>query len=276
MTTGKQAFLDLVNHDNQTSLTQEDVIFGSVTDEGDRSHVTLVANPEGRYTRSVTFDYRRLRLSHLFGFFQPRVTVPDGVTPTVELFIEWVAERYGIRFEADVLTITAKTTEEGNFYIVEAKDSSLVYNDQATFLLDFSKIEISTVIGPETHNFIYPTTQDETQPLLGDALVYSSGWIVSEAAVDLGELLVGNFATDNLRWLTSTLSGEDWVSLKDTLTERNLYGAYVVHNGPVAEYELLRIQDVSILNSKAATNVLVLKLDPTTCSNLTGYLTYYY
>lgn len=277
MADSKQAFLDLVAKDNPIRLTKDDVIFGSVTDDNERSNVTLTANPEGRYTRSVTFDYRRLRLSSLFGFFQPKVQAPTTEVPSVDVFIALVAAQYGITFEPEVLTITAKTTEEGHYYVVEAKDTSLVYSDQATFRLDFPKIDISTVIGGDSTNFVYPTVQAAGVLVpKADALVYSGGWLVSEAAVDLGELLVGNTATDNLRWLISTLSGEDWVSIKNTETEHNLFGSLVEHNGPVAEYPLIAESAVSILIPPTATRVLALRLSDLWCRDYTGVLTIYY
>lgn len=278
MTDSKQAFLDLVEHDNQVRLTKDDVIFGAVTDEGERSSVTLAANPTGRYTRSVTFDYRRLRLSRIFGFFQPKVSASGYEVPSVEVFIELVAAKYGIRFEPEVLTITAKTTEEGHFYVVEAKDTSMVYSDQVTFSIEFEQIDITTVIGSDSTNYVYPTVQPEGDGAVvkADALVYSGGWMVKEAEVDLAELLVGYSATDNLRWLTSTLSGEDWVFIKDTLEDRNLFGSLVEYNGPVADYKLLADSAVSILLPPLATRVLALRLDDQWCKNFTGVLTFYY
>lgn len=126
----QQRFIDLVNKDNSLTLTKNDVILGKVSDLPDgRSKTKILAVRGSGYRGGVTLHYQRLRFSKLFGFFQPKVEVPPGFEPTIPLFIAQVELRYGIRLKEDEVIISRKTTEEGDFYVVEARDTSLLYSD---------------------------------------------------------------------------------------------------------------------------------------------------
>ena len=274
----KQQFLDLVNQDNVLALTEKDVIFGTVNEIESRDVTRIKAAPDSGYRGGVTLRYNRLKLGKLFGFFQPKVLVPDSTEPTPELLVALVKENYGIALELDDVVVLRKTIPEGDFYIVEAKDTSLVYSGSAEILLTFNQLEISTVIDSETQSYVYPTPQEEALPPKTDALVYSGGWYIPEASIELSAFVAGNSADKNLAWLTQTLSGEDWVFQEAVPHPRNLAGGLVVFNGPENEYELIAEDVVSLLSPKGESirNVLVVKIDETLCEDLVGLLTFYY
>lgn len=274
----QERFIGQVNSDNETTLTPEDVIFGSVADtDMDRSQTRIVATPGSGYRGGVTLRYRRLRLSKLFGFFQPKVPVPDGAEPTPELLIASVKANYGITLDPLDVTISRKTLEEGDFFVVEAKDTSLVYSDTADFMLQFNQLDIETVIGTDSQSYVYPTEQLEEEPRKIDGFVYAGGWVVPEASVELSEFLVGQEADHNLMWLTQTLSGESWY-VDNNPGEHNLFGALVDYNGPISGYALIPDEVVTVLVRPTGEEmrVLALKPDPAYCTDFVGCLTYYY
>lgn len=275
----QQRFIDLVNKDNSLTLTKNDVILGKVNDLPDgRSKTRILAVRGSGYRGGVTLHYQRLRFSKLFGFFQPKVEVPQGFEPTIPLFIAQVELRYGIRLKEDEVIISRKTTEEGDFYVVEAKDTSLVYSDTAEFMLEFHQIEISTVVDGSSLNFVYPTEQPEDETRRIDAVVYSGGWVVPEAKVELSAFLVGQFADYNLMWLTQTLSGESWYFHETLPMEHNIGGALVEYNGPAEGLKLLEDPDLALLvpPTEPHENVLVMRLDQELCTDFVGVLTFYY
>lgn len=275
--TSQERFIGQVNEDNETTLTADDVIFGSVTDtQAERSKTRIVAARGSGYRGGVTLHYQRLKLGKLFGFFQPKVQVSTGSEPTPEFLIASVELQYGLKLDPKDVTISKKVTEEGEFFLVEAKDTSLVYSDSTEFLLEFEQIEIGTIVGDDSQNYVYPTTQeDQTRKI--DGLVYSGGWLVPEAGVELSEFLVGNEPDHNLMWLTQTLAGEDWY-IDDNPGENNLFGAVVEYNGDSAGFELIPQDVVTILSKQEGGlgKVLALKLSEVHCVNFAGALTFYY
>lgn len=274
----KQEFLDLVNQDNSLALTNKDVIFGTVLDTEDRSTTRIKAAPGSGYRGGVTLHYRRLKLGTLFGFFQPKVLVPDSTEPTPQLLLALVKEQYGVDIALEDMVVLRKTIPEGDFYVVEAKDTSMVYSDTVEILLTFNQLEISTVIDPDSLSYVYPTTQNPDEPAKIDGLVYSGGWYVPEASVELSKFVAGNFADKNLAWLVQTLSGDDWDFEPSDSRPYNLAGALVDYNGPVSGVSLIDDLVVSLLcpQEESDRNVLVLKLDETLCDNFVGLMTIYY
>lgn len=274
----QERFIGQVNSDNEATLTPDDVMFGSVLDtDMDRSQTRIVAAPGSGYRGGVTLRYRRLKLSKLFGFFQPKVPVPDGQEPTPELLIASVSAQYGIRLDPADVVISRKTLEEGDFFLVEAKDTSLVYSDQTEFLLQFNQLDIETVIGTDSLSYVYPTDQNAEEPRKIDGFVYAGGWVVPEAGIELSKFLVGQEADHNLMWLTQTLSGEDWF-VDNNPGEHNLFGALVDYNGPATEYASIPEEVVSVLlpPNLEQYRVMALKPNPEYCTDFVGCLTYYY
>lgn len=275
----KQQFIAQVNQDNlNLVLTKDDVVFGTVSDNPEgRSITRIVAVPGSGYRGGVTLRYNRLRLGKLFGFFQPKVLVPDDTEPTPGLLIALVKDRYGVELSEEDLTILRKTTSQGDFYVVEARDTSLKYSESTEIMLEFNQLEIGTVIDSETNNYVYPIEQGDGIPRLIDGLVYSGGWFVPEAGIELTAFTMGMSGDANLAWLAQTLSGDDWTHSLEP-RERNTEGSLVDYNGPISGVALIEDPAISLLSTPSGevSNVLVLKLDPTLCTSVTGSLTFYY
>lgn len=275
----KQEFITQVNRDNlNLVLTKDDVVFGKVNDDQEgRSITRIVAVPGSGYRGGVTLRYNRLRLGKLFGFFQPKVLVPDDTEPTPGLLIALVKDRYGVELFEDDLIILRKATSQGDFYVVEAKDTSLKFSESTEIKLEFNQLEIDVVIDSETNNYVYPVEQVDGAGRLIDGLVYSGGWFVPEAHIELSAFVMGMSGDANLAWLAQTLSGDDWSHSLEP-RERNTEGSLVDYNGPISGVSLIEEPAISLLTppSGGDGNVLVLTLDPTHCTGVTGSLTFYY
>lgn len=266
--------LDQVNTANTLDLTTDDVVFGPVaTEQSGRTVTRLQAAPGSGYRGGVTLRYNRLDLGRLFGFFQPKLDVEAGGTPDATWLLAKVEEYYGVSLSPTEVTVLQKSTEEGYFFVVEATDSSYRYSSSAEFQLVFVKIELASLLAAPSDNYVYPTPQETPSAI--DALVYSGGWLIPEAALRLGNLLVGQVADDDLMWLTQTLSGDDWCNDPLAVQDFNLADGLVEYNGPVAGWSPVAESAVSILAPPTATRVLAVRISAK-CRNLVGCLTFYY
>ena len=265
--------VDLINSTNQLKLQPSRVAFTDPVDQDDLSTTTITATPPG-YWGSAVITYRRLGLDHLFSYFTPRVLVEDG-----EEFIDddelirRVRSRYPVKLEADNVTIVREEREDGVYYVITAKDSSLVYKSSvAVGTRPRNQIRISDVILPETENYVYPNASTERIY----ARIYSGGWYVPEASQELSRFIVGQAPDSNLAWLTTILSGEQWVLDDVEPALRNLAGARVRYNGLVENVELHPDNGIMLYKFPTALNVMLLELSDTLCTGLVGRLTYYY
>lgn len=271
----KGKLVELINNTNEISLTQDDIVFGTVKTQPDSRSVTKIVAAEGSgYRGGVTLRYNRINLGSLFGFFQPKINADAAGSPSVDWLLAKVAELYGVEIPSSDVVVSRKTTEEGDFFLVDAKDTSYYYSSSAEFQLVFDQIEITTLIGESTDNYVYPTSQSGELKI--DGLVYSGGWAIPEATLSLSEFLVGQTVDEDLMWLTQTLSGDDWCLDPSNPQDFNLAESLVEYNGPTSDFSPEPDQAVTLLNPPNANHVLVLKVSETMCSNLAGFLTFYY
>ena len=266
--------VDLINSNNDLKLQPSRVAFTNPVDiDGDLSRTEVTAIPPG-YWGTATITYRRLGLDHLFSFFTPRVLTEEG-----EVFIEdaevirRVSERYPVKLDIDSVTIVHEEREDGVYYVITAKDSSLVYKSSVTVgTRPRIQIPIDEFIQSETESYVYPNASEKR----AYARIYSGGWYVPEASLELSKYLVGQEPDSNLVWLTTTLSGDQWLMDAEDATLRNLAGARVRYNGPVADIELHPDTGIMLYKFPTALNVMLLELSDTLCTGLVGRLTYYY
>jgi hypothetical protein len=97
--TAKQELIDLINHDNHTTLTVDDVTFSAptiVNYQGRNTQVTVSANPNSALSGSMNVFYNRLAVSGL-GYIG--VVSADAITP--EEFLAMVSANKGIDLLAE-------------------------------------------------------------------------------------------------------------------------------------------------------------------------------
>ena len=271
-TISKSSLIDLVNSENTKKLVPTDVTVSNPTEVADdRSDVTLTGN--GRYRGSVSVNYRRLGLDHLFACFVPRILVNPEENPLSPAeVVARVRERFPITLEVDELDIVHEAREDGDYYTVTAKDNSLVYK-ASVVLGTRPKVQapISNVVIPTSASYVYPLPDTER----AYARIYSGGWAVPECTAELSELLVGSLADVNLTWLVNILSGDDW-ALTAEPSEYNLQDAMVTYNGPVSGIDLMPDEGITLYSYPNYDHVLLLELSDVLCTGLVGKLTLYY
>ena len=268
----EKALLGLINKANASELKPIHVTYGKPVDVSDLSKVTVTGR--NGYRGNVDVTYRRLGLNHLFSFFQPRILVDDlDAILTADQVIAKINERYPVRLEASDLTVEREAREDGDYYVVTAKDSSLVYKDSVTVgTRPRVQIPITDVILPETSSYVYPNTSESR----AYARIYSGGWYLPECWIELSQLLVGAKADVNLTWLTTIVSGDQWLLDTTAPGALNLAGARVTYNGPVDGINLHPDDGMMLYRFPEAKFVVLLELSDSLCTGMVGKLTYYY
>lgn len=268
----EKALLDLINTTNTTELKPTNVTYGKPVDVADQSTVTVTGR--NGYRGDVNVTYRRLGLDHLFAFFQPRILVDDDETELAPATVlARIQERYPVRLEVDEVTVMREAREDGDYYVVTAKDNSLVYKDSVTVgTRPRVQIPIADHILPETSSYVYPNNSADR----AYARIYSGGWYLPECGIELSQLLVGANADVNLTWLTTIVSGDQWLLDTTAPGPLNLAGARVTYNGPVDGINLHPDDGMMLYRFPAAKNVVLIELSDSLCTGMVGKLTYYY
>lgn len=80
--TAKQELIDLINHDNHTTLSADDVTFSApsiVNYQGRNTQVTVTANPNTQFSGNMNVFYNRLAVSDLgyIGIVSADIISPD-------------------------------------------------------------------------------------------------------------------------------------------------------------------------------------------------------
>lgn len=267
-----QALLDLINTTNSTELKPNQVTYGKPADVAEQSTVTVTGR--NGYRGDVNVTYTRLGLDHLFSFFQPRILVDEAegaLSPATVL--ARIQERYPVRLEVDEVTVQYEQREDGEYYVVTAKDNSLVYKDTVTVgTRPRVQIPITDHILPETSSYVYPNNSADR----AYARIYSGGWYLPECEIELSQLLVGANADVNLTWLTTIVSGDQWLLDTTAPGALNLAGARVTYNGPVDGINLHPDDGMMLYRFPEAKNVVLIELSDSLCTGMVGKLTYYY
>lgn len=272
---GAGNLVDLINHDNHTTLGHEEVRFEKpVPQENGKDRVTVVAVPGNRYKLRAIVEYQRLGLTTIFKCFKPKAQLtPFTDTPHQEL-LDSVFATYGVRLDLSEVNITTREDADGFNFTITTNDQSLQYSEAVEVQGVYDQVDITTVLSQEGTQYQYPTER-YTTPF---ARVYSGGWAVPEVGPDLALYLTGMAGDDNLAWLAQTLSGDDWYY--DGLNQRayNMYSSYVVYNGSIdawADFHPATGRSL-LVPPEGTSNVLVLNLNSYLCSGLNGSVTFYY
>lgn len=268
-----KALTGLINRTNASTLLPTQVAYGTPTDiTEDSSQVT--ASGRNGYRGDVDVKYRRLGLDHLFSFFQPRILVTDqdGVLAP-DVVLARIQERYPVKLEADQVTVVHEAREDGDYYVVTANDNSLVYKSSVTVgTRPRVQTPISDFILPETSSYVYPNSSVDR----AYARIYSGGWYLPECEIELSKLLVGEDANENLTWLTTIVSGDQWLLDGTAPGELNLAGGRVSYNGPVEGINLHPDDGMMLYRFPEASHVVLVELSDSLCTGMVGKLTYYY
>lgn len=269
----EKALLELINTTNSTALEPSHVSYGKPADIAPDLSSVAVTGRNG-YRGDVTVKYQRLGLDHLFSFFQPRILVDDtdGVLAPATV-VARIRESYPIQLELDDVDVVHEAWDEGDYYVVTAKDSSLVYKSTVTVgTRPRVQIPIDQYILPESSSYVYPNNSADR----AYARIYSGGWYLPDCGIELSKLMVGAPANVNLAWLTTIVSGDQWTLDTTAPAALNLAGARVTYNGPVGGINLHPDDGMMLYRFPEATHVVLIELSDSLCTGMVGKLTYYY
>ena len=275
VTSGAGNLVDLINHDNHTTLGHEEVRFEKpVPQENGKDRVAVVAVPGNKYKLHAIVEYQRLGLTTIFKCFKPKAQLTPFIDTPYQELLDSVFATYGVRLDLSEVTITTREDADGFNFTITTNDQSLQYSEAVEVQGVYDPVDITTVLSQEGTQYQYPTER-YTTPF---ARVYSGGWAVPEVGPDLALYLTGMAGDENLAWLAQTLSGDDWYY--DGLTQRvyNMYSSYVVYNGPIdtwADFHPATGRSL-LVPPEGTSNVLVLNLNSYLCSGLNGSITFYY
>ena len=275
VTSGAGNLVDLINHDNHTTLGHEEVRFEKpVPQENGKDRVAVVAVPGNRYKLHAVVEYQRLGLTTIFKCFKPKAQLTPFIDDVYAELLASILSTYGVKLDLAEVEITTREDADGFNFTVTTNDASLQYSEAVEVQGVWNQVDITSVLTQEGSQYQYPTER-YTTPF---ARVYSGGWSVPEVGPDLALYLTGMAGDDNLAWLAQTLSGDTWYY--DGLTQRayNMYSSYVLYNGSIKDWaDFHPATGRSLLVPPEGTsNVLVLNLNSYLCSGLNGSVTFYY
>jgi len=266
--------LALLNAGNDSNLTFSDVSFSElVALEGNRTGLKVSSVRGGRYTGELDIEYERLGLITLFKGFIPKLDVYTLEVDRTDLILGKIAERYGVAINPADATINTHLVEDNYYYEVVTDSLGLQFTESITFKATIYKSPIDIFVPPVGDRFIYPqSTANRTF-----SRVYSGGLKLPELGFELVKYQQGQFADQNLAWLTRIITGHGWVLEKDIEIAYNLGEAVVSYNGPIGSLELSPpLGDTLMIPPTGVDNVLVIELNDRLCNNMVGKLTYYY
>ena len=274
-TNSKGALVALISgSNNDFDITSGEVnISDLVALEGLKTGAHVTAVKGGRYRGEVDITYRRLGLTTLFTGFLPKIELYTLEAERNDIILARIAQRYGVALDVEDVTITTVPEDDKLVYTVTSVAEALQFQEAATFWATLNKSPIDVFVLPDADRFIYPLEfSDRTF-----ARIYSGGWNVNDLDFELAKYQVGEFAGDDLTWITRIVSGNAWVNYDDLSIAYNLSGGVVVYNGPVSGADLSPPgSDTLMIIPEDLSNVMIVELDDRLCKNMVGKLTYYY
>lgn len=267
--TSRTRLLNAINHANQTTLTEDDVVFSPPSwfhndAHGTNTLVTIIANPSSSIQGRSEFYYTRPDLSDLFGGKALPVPVTGTMLRSVDL-LDAIEQRYRVRLDRDdVIDEALPSTEEGELnYYLKASTWSLGWVGNLSLTLQPVTAVLDSRITHHYGNIAHFT------PIAG--ATRAELWFGPKrllAQTDVNPWLENTPAAgDSLTaWMIDQLRayfGPEWSSVPMVVEDNNLYDATIAYVGPNSA-------DIGVPGSPDDVVVLV-KLS-TYCRNYSGYL----
>lgn len=154
--------LELINHDNSTSLPQSAITFGPPLITADDAsglitNVTAFAASGSGYSGSQDFTYNRVDLGFML-VNEPDLLIETEVTSVHEL-LSALNAAFGINLEAsDVVdaVIPATQPDVNTPVTITATDDSLVWAKSVTINVTKPLVDLATVLTKSTLDGLYP------------------------------------------------------------------------------------------------------------------------
>lgn len=162
--TDEKILLDLINHDNATTMSAASVIFGEATSAGDvgnelATNITLTAATGSGYRGTQTFTYNRVPLSFMDTLDPTLVLVTDELT-THDL-LDHLNEHFGVQMTAaDIVLddLPVFLPDVNTDFVLEAAVDSKIFFGTVTLTGTAPTIPLDEVLTVTALDGLYPPT----------------------------------------------------------------------------------------------------------------------
>lgn len=219
--TGKELLLDLVNAENNSTVAEEQLIFGEVQEGGEEgnSAVTLTAAPDAPWNSFVDVKFDRLDLGTLMGGQSIEVSVPKGATK--EDIVCHLNYTYGMKFDSREFDLLPQEDGElPELFILKAMPSNLAYTGQFDLKVDLDRMPLAARLtvtdlngfsypyrGPSLTHVVYDYNTDYRGQVLSlgghsvpPAAQQEAGWFSGIATANNGEIEVALYV-EAAKWI---------------------------------------------------------------------------
>jgi len=154
----KLLVLDLVNQENDSSITEEQLIFGEVesNEEGGNTALRLTAAPDAPWNSFVDTTFDRLDLAVLFNNERAEVSLPKGAT-AADLICH-LNFTYDLKFDVNEFDVVPQEDGElPELYKVTAKAGNMAYVGSVDVFADLDRMPLSArLLTTDLNGFKYP------------------------------------------------------------------------------------------------------------------------
>ncbi|QNR51823.1 hypothetical protein Xoosp14_132 [Xanthomonas phage Xoo-sp14] len=160
--TGQELVLDLVNAENNSEITVEQLMFGTpqAGNEDGNTGLNLVAAPDSPWNKDVDIVYDRLDLNTLFHGQRAELSAPKGATK--EDIVCHLNFTYDLKFTASEFDLTA--VEDGELpelFKLKAKEGNLAYTGEMDIFVDLDRMPLSArLLKTDLNGFRYPNADE--------------------------------------------------------------------------------------------------------------------
>ncbi|QNR51822.1 putative virion structural protein [Xanthomonas phage Xoo-sp14] len=170
---GKELILELVNAENSSAITEDQLVFGNpeATDAEQNTKLNLAAAADAPWNSFVDVNYDRLDLSTLFHGERAEVSVPKAATPAD--IICHLNYTYGTKFDVNEFTVTpVEDGELPELYKVEALANNLAYSGTFDVFVDLERMPLSArILTTDLAGFRYPNADE---PSLNNVIYHAN------------------------------------------------------------------------------------------------------
>ena len=231
--TGQELILDLVNAENNSEITVDQLMFGPAlaNEEGGNTALNLAAAPDSPWSKDVDVSYDRLDLNTLFHGQRAELSAPKGATK--EDIVCHLNFTYDLKFTASEFDLTA--VEDGELpelFKLKAKEGNLAYTGEMDIFVDLDRMPLSArLLKTDLNGFMYedPTRPSWRNPVVAEGplevagLAYQKKWTVTNADLNVELLFYTNDGTMTYSDVTKTLTfsrANNFTYMGITLTPR--------------------------------------------------------
>lgn len=226
---GEELILNLINSENNTEITAEQLVLGTpaANSEGGNTALNVAAAEDAPWNKFVDVSYDRLDMATIFHNERAEISLPKGATPSD--LVCHLNYTYGTAFKVDEFDIIPlEDGELPELYEMKAKAENLAYTGTLQVFADLDRMPLSARLTvtdlngfgyysesiPSLNNVIeeYPVTMPANYPV---AIGRGTDGRTNYTFARNGEVVVGyrairhsNFTTESAAGVTRAADGK--------------------------------------------------------------------